>query len=445
MRSGKGKRSVTECAPVAACSHAGDAAAWAAGGLDPAASAAFEAHRRQCPICMAETETWCRLVERLRARPQDEPSANLTARIMAALPARGAHGRPSWAACATIFAAARRMTSVRIAAAAAVLLTALGVWAVTGRTTNRQLALRDGCAWLAGHQEPDGSWDPAKAGGAALYRPALTALATLALARAPERYPREIAAGCAALMRQQQPDGGIGPENAARMYNHALAVLTLLAVQRTGGHPELQPVIQRALAFICARQQPGGGWSYQPRAGGESANTAVTAWQVQVLACGRAQGWSDADGNLRKGLLWLQRRADGSGRFGYTPAGVGEQQGSATLDAMGAYTLLSAGGAFPQLATVAASTLTRLRTETQPQAAAGDFYRAFFTTAAWDVAGERGLARLVRRALCDRRETQGVNKGSWMPSDAWSAVGGRLYATSLAVLTIQPQQSRGAM
>ncbi len=433
-------KSETRAAP-AACSHAAEAAAWAVGGLDAAGRAAFEAHREHCASCAAEAARFRPLVQRLRDQPAAEPAADLTARILAALPSEPTAQPVLMRRLFWRLARAPRW----MAAAAALLVVTLGAWAVANRPAGSQAALQAGCAWLAERQGADGSWDPVAAGGSALYRPALTALATLALTREPAHYASQIAAGCAALARQQQEDGGIGPEHDGRMYNHALAVWALLVVHGAGGHAELQPVITRALAFTRARQQASGGWGYRDPVDGEAANTAVTAWQLQILARAGAQGWPEAGGNLRRGLIWLQRQADGSGRFGYVGGGHADHGSSATLDAMGAYTLLRAGGGYPQLAPVAASALNRLRAETPPQAAAGDFYRAFFTTAAWDAGGERSLAQLVRAALCDRRETRGTEKGSWTPSDAWGTVGGRLYATSLAVLTLQPQRGIRAM
>ena len=239
-------------------------------------------------------------------------------------------------------------------------------------------------------------------------------------------------------MRSQAADGGVGPEDSGRMYNHALATYALLTVHARGGHDALQDAIRRALAFTCSRQQAEGGWGYRAAAD-DPANTAVTVWQVQVLACARDQGWADAGGNLRKGLAWLQRRADGQGRFGYT-AGAAAATGSPTLDAMAAYTLLRAGGGLPELRQTATAAIDRLRADSGARNGPTDFYRACFTAAAWEAAGDVPRARAVRADVCGRREVRGAERGSWTPSDAWSALGGRLYATSMAVLTLQPQR-----
>lgn len=423
--------------PVPACPQAVQAAAWAVGALDPVAQRAYRAHLSHCPCCTAELASCQRTVARLRAtRMADaEPSPDLTDRIMAALPPAAFGITPFTRVRAFV-----RRHRYQLAAAAAVLLASvLGTWQLLlPRTVDTGSATLAGCAWIAGHQEADGSWDPARVGGQALYRPALTALATLALTREPERYPQEIAAACRALVREQQSDGAFGPDDSARMYNHALSTWALLAACDTGRHPELRGVLERAVAFIRARQQTTGGWGYSSSVG-EPANTAVTAWQVQVLARAQQAGWDDAGGNLRKGLNWLRQRADNHGQFGYTAA-PGSASATPTLNAMGAYTLLTAGGSRPELVQTAAAAIAHLRTAARTEPAhPADLYRSFFTAAAWDAAGDHGRADRVRADVCGQRELGGADKGSWVPSDGWGKVGGRLYATSVAVLTLQPR------
>ncbi|MDR2850327.1 MAG: hypothetical protein LBW77_07315, partial [Verrucomicrobiota bacterium] len=116
------------------------------------------------------------VVRRLRAVPPREPSAGLTGRVLAAVQAErgGRAGRrlmfrfvespfkPWWGA-----------------ASVAVLLGVASLFHGPARGTGAE----DGLGWLAGQQEADGTWDPARHGGDPAYRPAVTALAALALAR----------------------------------------------------------------------------------------------------------------------------------------------------------------------------------------------------------------------------------------------------------------------
>lgn len=416
------------------CPRAEDAAAWAVGALSPQEKAAFEKHRLECTACMQATDRDQALVTRMRNEPSMEPSTDLTPRIMAALPANAfAKTRPSFR---LLFLPSRILWP---AAAAALIVCIVGLWRLHTVGDPSRTASIAGCVWIAHHQESDGSWDPIKLGGSSLYRPALTALATLALSREPDRYAPQIANACLFLMRRQEDDGGIGIENSGRMYNHALATYTLLVIYAQGGHHELQSSIRRALAFTRKSQQNEGGWGYRVAAD-EPANTAITAWQVQVLSCARKFGWSDVDINLRKGLAWLRQRADGQGRFGYTANASSSEMGSATLDAMATYTLLRAGTDYPELQQTAQAAIGQLRIREKEHHTTTDFYRAFFSAAAWEAAGDSGRAKKLRQDMSERLEKTGENSGSWTPKDAWGVVGGRIYATSLAVLTIRPHQ-----
>jgi hypothetical protein len=424
------------------CPQAVKAAAWASGDLDLASQRVYLKHLTHCPCCTAELAAFQKTVAQLRAMriPGAEPSADLTRRIMAALPPDAFRITPFTRMLSFV---RRNRALAAAAAAAAVLVAGLGAWqASLHRPADTHPATLAGCSWIARQQEADGSWDPARNGGASIYRPALTALASLALMRESGRYSREIRIACAALQQSQDADGAFGPDHSGRMYNQALATWALLAAYGNGQPPELKGAIDKALTFIRARQQPSGGWGYFASVD-DPANTAVTAWQIQVLARARQAGWDDAGGHLRKGLNWLRQRTDASGQFGYT-ATRGDASTTPTLNAMGAYTLLTAGGSRPELIQTAATTLNRMRIDPLADTAQdSDLYRAFFTAAAWDASGDGKRANQVRADVCSRREIRGANKGSWTPADNWSKVGGRLYATSLAVLTLQPRAGAG--
>ena len=427
--------------PKLTCPQTIQAAAWIMAELPPAAQQAYQQHLAHCPSCAAEVAALQMTVAQLRAtRISDaEPSPDLTDHIMAALPPEAFRVTPFRRTISFV-----RRHRVQVAAAAAVLaLLSLGAWHFSPRQPgDDSLAANAGCAWIARQQDPDGSWDPVKGGGSARYRPALTALASLALMRESGQYSKEISAACTALLCQQQPDGAFGAPDSGRMYNHALATWALLTAYDHGHRPELKAALDPALTFIRSHQQPSGGWGYLASAD-DPANTAITAWQVQVLARAQQAGWDDAGGHLRKGLNWLRQRVDTAGQFGYTAA-RGDVSGTPTLNAMGAYTLLTAGGSRPELVQVATSAMNQLRSapRTGGGAPATDFYRAFFTVAAWEAAGDRSRANQVRSGVCEQRETHGTEKGSWAPADSWSKVGGRLYATSLAVLTLEPRAER---
>jgi hypothetical protein len=69
-----------------------------------------------------------------------------------------------------------------------------------------------------------------------------------------------------------------------------------------------------------------------------------------------------------------------------------------------------------------------------------DFYRTYFQASALreaeGVQPADSLGRL-RQSLTSRRQASGPNKGSWDPRDQWGSVGGRIYSTALAALSLE--------
>ena len=230
--------------------------------------------------------------------------------------------------------------------------------------------------WLVAQQCPDGTWSPTQTGGNEMFRPALTALAMLALHRhAPTRHAEAIARAKAALETLQTEDGAFGREPSAKLYNHSFVTFALLSLA-DGKNGGLSPTLRRALAFSLSSQSPLGSWDYPPR---ETGNSALTVWQVGILMQAHKAGWSDDAGQLRRGLSWLRRQ----GREGlldyredfdrrYTP-----KSGSVSLTAMATAIILEAAQNFPELRDTANNAVASLHIACERLAAraAGTDYR----------------------------------------------------------------------
>ncbi len=350
------------------------------------------------------------LAVRLRAMPEREPSAELTGRIMAAVDAERDRNQrrfrwpgPRWGI-----------------AAAALLVVSLSLFSVYQHHAGLSGAAAqpaDGSAWLAANQEPDGTWSPTRHGGAEAYRPALTALAALALDRTPDAYAAQVRQACLALTALQEASGAFGGEGRAQLYNHAITTFALATLYPN--KPALKPVLQRALAFIRTQQTAEGGWDYEPRSEG---NTAVTAWQVRALACAEAQGFEDAKIPLRKGLRWLRGSARDDGSVAYhrdSPAR------SDSLTALAAYALITAGKDYPGLADLGRQAANSLHASAGPDRSP-DCYRDYAKVIAFDSAGSSQQADAVRQQMMRLNEAG--------ERDQWEAVGGKLYTTALTTL-----------
>ncbi|MEI7898713.1 MAG: prenyltransferase/squalene oxidase repeat-containing protein [bacterium] len=371
----------------------------------------FESHVSE--LATPDAAAFLTLAERLRARPEREPAADLADRIMAALDAERAREQrrfrvpsPWWGA-----------------AAAAGLIAAVSLFDLADRSRSAQTSVpqADGYAWLASSQEADGTWSPAKHGGAEAYRPALTALSALALARAPRPYAPQLQRACSALAAFQTADGAFGGEGRAQLYNHAITTYALASLNR--GYPSLKPVLERALDFIRSRQTAEGGWDYDPRSEG---NAALTAWQVRALACAEAQGFDRAKEPLRKGLRWLRGSLRDDGSIAYHRSSLAR---SDSLTALAAYTLITAGKDFPGLPELGRQATRSLGVPSETDRSS-DCYRDYAKALAYDSAGAVGQAAAVRRQMLKHQEL-GCR-------DQWEPVGGKLYTTALTMLAAKP-------
>jgi len=365
----------------------------------------LEAHLNE--LAAPEAAAFRALAARLRTLPERVPPEDLTGRILAAVEEERSRKRaffrtpaPWWGAAAAVAAA--------------------GVIAAVSLINPPDPAGSDpdsGIAWLAANQEADGTWDPSRHGGAAEYRPALTALAALALARTPEAYAENIRRACAALAALQTTEGAFGGTGRAQLYNQAITTYALASLYAR--RAELKPVLDRAVGFIGARQSAAGGWDYEADSEG---NAAVTAWQVRALACAGEQGVALTATPLRKGLRWLRGSTRGDGSVAYHRASATR---SDSLTALAAYALITAGKAFPQLPELGRLAAASLSADSTPPAGA-DCYRDYAKVLAFDSAGSAQQADTVRRqmAAC-------ASAGS---PDQWATVGGRLYTTALTAL-----------
>ena len=297
------------------------------------------------------------LRESVRAHVTElEPSIDLTRRILTAVADEASRERRC----------ARWLRTAGAAAAAAVVIVSLQVLkSVPKASTSKPEATHafspadEATDWLVAQQCPDGTWSPTRTGGNEAFRPALTALALMALQRhAPERHAAAIAHAKAALEALQTEDGAFGSELSAKLYNHSFAAFALLSLEN-GQSGELSPTLQRAIAFSLRSQNHLGSWDYPPR---ENGNAALTVWQLGILLQARKAGWSDDGGQLRRGLAWLRRQGH-DGLFDYredfdrhyTP-----RAGNVTLTAMATSTLLEAAEAFPELGETAENAVASL-------------------------------------------------------------------------------------
>ncbi len=433
------------------CERGPDAVAYALDALTDAERLAFERHADGCSACLETAQASRAAAQRVRDALAKEPTRDLLPGILDRLPAWAQESAVADTTHAFLF---RSRFALR--AAALVLALLAGAVLTVRRPASRQkdhhafakaepaAAVMEALRWLASVQGEDGAWHPESWGGRAEFETGLTGLAALTFLRhgdgrhalAAKATPR----AAAFLLASQESDGGFGPTSSGRMYNHGIVSVALLEAYRRGLAPEAEPSLKSALNYLVAQQHDGGGWGYSAHPASRP-NTSVSVWPLEALALGVGQGWTEYGAALEQGLHWLGSLANEQGQFGYWQ--TDDTADHAALTAMGAYCLFKTAGvssAIPADRTKLRLALTRVADESAEGRL--DYYRSYFVASAVragaDPQNQPPLARL-RDRLFQERSLDATHAGSWNPSDRWSGVGGRLYATSMAALALDAE------
>ena len=367
------------------------------------------------------------------------PPSEMTGRIMEAVAAESAREKRNSRRIRAAVAAVAGMAAVLAIAFLPLLSSPPATAPASGDEVAQAISMAEDAAdWLAAQQCEDGSWSPAQTGGNETFRPALTALALMALQRhAPVRHAAAIERAAHALEAMQTPDGAFSTSPSSKLYNHAFVTFALLGL-RDESDQGLSPVLQRAVAFSLKSQNHFGAWDYTDQ---EPGNTALTVWQLGLLLRARNAGWEDDNGQLRRGLAWLKHQGR-NGMFDYRS--TFDQQytpysGSITLTAMATSTLLDAAVTFPELAETADNAVASLRAAygREEEREAADHYRDYFLCRVFhgssDTVAERELTDTI---AAQHSQTTSRVSAPWKARDVWAATGGDLYATVMAMLSV---------
>ncbi len=422
------------------------------GELDGIAAEVFEKHLTSCTSCRVLIDDMKNVAAELNSLPADKRNReDLVEKIMWKTSVAGA-GHEDGGFPMSMF--------LRIAASFAVLSLALLGFRVlqqgdvsrsdvamqTGQdkpaVKDNIVAVRDTLKWLTAVQLPTGGWDASAWGGKSEYSLALNGLALMTFARSGSMAGENIAViqrSAKYLLNAQKGNGLFGAESEGMMYNHGIVSVALLEAYAVTRDTDLKPSIDRALAFIRMQQLHTGGWGYFNRPG-ENANTPVTLWQLQALILSTKLGWDDKGYSLKRGVRWFSSMIDSGGQLGYErPSQFPE--GSSTLTAMGAFCMFSASDVEKVPDTGVLMRLQKAFDALKHEDAPADYYGGYFRAAAIKTLG--GNCQLDERlkklqySLIARQEQTGGNAGSWSPGDRWGAVGGRIYSTSVAGLTLE--------
>jgi hypothetical protein len=219
------------------------------------------------------------------------------------------------------------------------------------------------------------------------------------------------------------------------------------------GSLSLKTPVQRALDFIMAGQNPDKAWRYSTRCGDN--DTSITGWTLLALKAGELSGFVPGKDVYPNALRWLDEATEKKAPYpvGYNAMGTGkvfvpgrneEFDSHPTMTAIGLVSrvLLQKPRKDPVFEgfSLLVSDLPEWKTNKT------DCYYWFWgTQALYLVDGPSGphwkkWFEPLKSALAQGQETEKGRclQGSWNSErDRWGVEGGRVYATALAILTLE--------
>jgi hypothetical protein len=341
-----------------------------------------------------------------------------------------------------------------------------------GGTRESEEAVMLGLKWLYDHQQKDGRWslksynqgiqgcschtafesdvqDNDTAGTAFGLLPFLGAGITHNRAPTPEleKYRRTVKEGLDFLIKNQvkSKDANRNGSLGGTMYSHSLGAMALCEAYGLSRDEKLLKIpAQLAIRYLIEAQHGGGGWRYGPNQPGDMS---ATGWVFLAIQDGRLAGLPFQDEPLKKAERFLDSVAKGPddaklSRYAYEP----ERDPTLTLTAAGLLTRQYIGWKKDNPDLIAGCKFMMQPPHLAPASgpAGGPlgpiYYYYYATQVLHHMEGEEFdlWNYRMREHLIRTQQRYGHKAGSWEAEGAdWGKQGGRLYSTSLALLTLQ--------
>jgi hypothetical protein len=322
-------------------------------------------------------------------------------------------------------------------------------------------AVDRGLAYLARNQEPDGRWtfiatdDVAASRGRrprGYHDMGSTGLAILAFITRdntpdkPGPYRNNVNKALNFLLANQDAAGDLrGPPQArgadstqADMYDHAIATLALAeAAVMSGGDKRYADAALRGARFIIAAQDPeSGGWRYVP---GQFGDTSVFGWQIMALHACEKLGFEIPRRTRALADDWIRLATQGPRRMlaAYQPRRVPTPPMTAEM----LYTRMLLG---QKLDDADIEEATDFLAQSRPDVRQPNVYYWYYGSLCmlqvhndlwkrWNAQTRDALIALQTKTSSGN----GAADGSWNADPKYGARGGRIYMTSLALLTLE--------
>jgi len=332
----------------------------------------------------------------------------------------------------------------------------------SGGTAASESAVEKGLAWLAAHQGADGGWrfnlklcptclGECKNSGVLDTTTAPTGLALLCFLGAGYTqhegpYQEVVSKGLYYLtdrmvltefggdlrdtsMLDKLGEGAPTFHRSGNMYSHGIATLALCEAYAMTHDQTLAMPAQEAVNFIVYAQHKQGGWRYEPK---EPGDTTVSGWQVTALK-------SALLGKLKVPReVWYRAsdffdsvQDDRGAAYGYQSPSKSRR--STTVVGLFSRMILGWPRNHPPL-------VKGMNKIAKQQPRNNHMYFNYYASQALYHTGGKGWERWnsrMREYLVNSQATAGHEAGSWYFDENWSDQGGRLYSTTLSILTLE--------
>jgi len=325
-----------------------------------------------------------------------------------------------------------------------------------GTTKEAEAAVEAGLAWLAQAQEPDGSWNAKRWGGAEGVDTGITGLALMAFlgagyTHADGPFKATVAKGLDWLKAKQDPKGSFAGKT---FYEQGMATIAACEAYGLTQDREIRPLAERAVLFICREQPEHGGFRYQGGTTKEGSDLSVSGWQVTAMATGLCAGIETLPPQFVERSRTLLRNAFRQDGGSVYVVGTGESPASPSMAAVGMLGRGLLGGYYSEVELraggfyllEAGGRLTDGIGEAEPKAP-GNLYFAYYSCLAMFQLGGKAWQRwnalyrepLAKTQVAEEADAEGRPiRGSWdLKSCAFGSAGGRVYTTAMAVLCLE--------
>ncbi|MFN3191815.1 MAG: prenyltransferase/squalene oxidase repeat-containing protein [Aureliella sp.] len=329
-----------------------------------------------------------------------------------------------------------------------------------------ELAIERGLEFLARHQREDGSWRLQDFDTRVLMTSdtAATGLALLAFQGAGYTHKNfkyaEVCSKAIDFLRTHQAANGDlyikqnpASDQNAWLYSHGIAAIAMCEAYGMTQDPELRDPAQRCIDFIMSSQDPvAGGWRYRP---GSGSDTSVSGWFMMALKSGKLAGLDVKETTLSRLRNYLDRSQDPEGMahlYRYNPDAADTPQQrhglkpTAVMTSVGLLMRLYTdwGVTKPEMQAGAEYLLDHLPQNGTRERSRRDTYYWYYATQVMFQVGGEPWARWrdsLYPLLLESQIIDGENEGSWDPvsptPDLWARYGGRLYVTTMNLLSLE--------